>query len=94
MELPEDDVGIELMNARFRDMGILVETDDGYQVSPEFVSRMETAVEARVPDAEPDDAAYREAVTEELKGMGVPNGFEGILTNWVVHAIRKREWEE
>lgn len=92
VDLPEDDVGIELMNATFRDMGILVMTDDGYRVAPEFVARMEKTLAERVPDASPDEPRYREALIEELHSMGVPSGFEGIIANWLVHEVRQRDW--
>lgn len=93
MELPEDDVGVEMMNKRFMEMGILVETDDGYQVNPEFLERIHTAAIQRAGDVEVTSGEYRNAILEELKTMGVPAGFEEVLTNWVVHAKRIEEWD-
>lgn len=94
MDLPEDDVGIELMNQKFEEMGILIETPDGYQVAPEFISRIDDAVRRDAPDADVNDPAYREAVLDELKAMGIPSGFEPLIANWVIHDLRSREWDE
>ncbi len=93
MDLPDDDVGIELMNAKFREMGILVADDDGYQVAPEFLERIENAVREDHPDVAVGSPEHREAILHELHGMGVPSGFEDILTNWIVHALRSADWE-
>ncbi len=94
MELPSDDVGIELMNARFQEMGILVADAHGYHVAPEFLARIERAVRRSHPHADVNDPEFRRAVVRELHQMGVPAGFEEILANWVVHALRSRDWDE
>lgn len=94
MDLPEDDVGIELMNQKFHEMGILVETDEGYHVAPEFIDRIDNAVRSDAPDADVNSDEYREAVLHELRGMGVPSGFEPLIANWVIHDLRSREWDE
>jgi predicted amino acid-binding ACT domain protein len=94
MELPEDDVGVELMNQRFSEMGILVADEDGYKVSSEFLKRIHEAVLERLgQDVEVTSSEYRQAILEELKTMGIPAGFEEVLTNWVVHAKRIEQWE-
>lgn len=92
MDLPEDDVGIELMNAKFSEMGILVADEDGYQVAPEFLERIEKATAKQHGDLEIGSPEHRLAIRKELDGMGVPAGFEDILTNWIVHALRSRDW--
>lgn len=95
MKIPEDDVGVELMNAKFRDMGVLVATDMGYRVAPEFLDRVESAVRRRIgDDVSAEDPRFKEAVVEELEGMGIPDGFEPILANWVVHELRLRLWSD
>ena len=94
MEIPQDDVGIELMNARFLEMGILVAGPDGYDVAPEFVARIENAVRRTLPHVEVDSPPFRAAVLEELRAMAIPHGFEPIVANWVVHALRVRTWSE
>ncbi len=92
MELPDDDVGIELMNERFQEMGILVEDEDGYHVSKEFLDRIHEAVIQRAGDVDVNSAEYREAILAELDTMGVPAGFENILANWIIHAKRIQGW--
>lgn len=94
MDLPEDDVGIELMNQKFQEMGVLVETDLGYQVAPEFVARIDEAVRKDHPDADVNGDEYRAAVLDELSGMGVPAGFEPLIANWVIHDLRSRDWDD
>lgn len=94
MELPEDDVGVELMNERFREMGILTEDEDGYRVNPEFLDRIHNAVIERKGDVNVNSEAYREGVLAELKTMGIPADFEQVLANWVIHAKRSADWEE
>ena len=94
MDIPEDDVGIELMNQRFQEMGVLVETDDGYKVAPEFVARIDAAVRKRLPDADVNGPEYRDATMHELRNMGIPSGFEPLIANWVIHDLRVREWDD
>lgn len=94
MELPEDDVGIELMNERFKEMGILIEDDDGYHVSKEFLDRLHKAVMDRVGDVDVNSPEYRQGILAELDTMGVPAGFESILANWIIHAKRIQDWDE
>lgn len=93
MEIPDDDVGIELMNETFRDMGILVEGEWGYEVARDFRDRIEDVARREAPEAAPDDPEFRDVVVAELKSMGIPPGFEPILANWVIHAIRIQDWD-
>lgn len=94
MELPEDDVGVELMNDRFREMGILIADDDGYRINPEFLDRIHNAVTQKTGDVDVNSQEYREGVLAELKTMGIPGDFEQVLANWVIHAKRSADWEE
>jgi hypothetical protein len=95
MEIPEDDVGVELMNERFREMGILIADEDGYKIDPEFVKRIDDAVRRELgADISAEDPAYRRAVVAELKSMGIPAGFEDFVGSWVVHAKRVESWDD
>lgn len=94
MDLPDDDVGIELMNEKFAEMGVLVAHEDGYDVDPAFAERIDRTVREKQPGVDVNEPAYREAVIEELQATGIPSGFEPIVANWVVHAIRIKDWDE